>query len=196
MSRVKEQLRLALAALCAREGGHDLVADATGLSAGNLQQIISGTKLKSGRPRGIGPKTLQVLEDRFPGWENLAPQGGGEQRSMSLETVTVVPYITWDELMTVKLPTTFKVTLSDNSMAPRTPAGTTVEFTCGISPIAGDGILCKDVYGNHYFREYRQRRPGLWEAHALNDAYKPLGPVSDGITIVAVLTGMTMRWSQ
>lgn len=54
--------------LCDREGGHAAVADAAGVSADNLWQILKGIKLPSGEPRGVGPRLARKLDSAFPGW--------------------------------------------------------------------------------------------------------------------------------
>ena len=70
----KEAAIHALKALCGRvEGGYVAVADAANVSAENLAQILAGTKLPSGEPRGVGPKVAQALERAFPGWATPVP---------------------------------------------------------------------------------------------------------------------------
>ena len=63
----------ALVALCKREGDYKLVADRAAVSADNLWQIISGTKLPSGNPRGVGPKLRARLTIAYPDWLEPAP---------------------------------------------------------------------------------------------------------------------------
>lgn len=58
----------ALVALCAREGGPEFVAEKSRLSAANLQQILKGVKLDSGRPRGVGPEVRRKLTVAYPDW--------------------------------------------------------------------------------------------------------------------------------
>lgn len=65
---VKLSLVAKLKALCEREGGVDAVSIATGLSAESLKQVLAGTKLPSGNPRGLGPKSLDAIEAAYPGW--------------------------------------------------------------------------------------------------------------------------------
>lgn len=64
----KDPMVKALFELCKREGGHESVADHAKLSAQNLWQIINGTKLPSGRPRGVGPKLRDKLSAAYPDW--------------------------------------------------------------------------------------------------------------------------------
>ena len=58
----------ALIALCSKEGGHKSVADKAKISPDNLAQIIAGTKLPSGNPRGVGPGIRAKLTAAFPDW--------------------------------------------------------------------------------------------------------------------------------
>lgn len=58
----------ALVALCKREGDYKNVADKSGISPDNLWQIINGTKLPSGNPRGVGPKLRQKITNAYPDW--------------------------------------------------------------------------------------------------------------------------------
>lgn len=48
------------------------MADAIDVSERNLEQIIKGTRLPSGEPRGVGPTIQKKLDKRYPGWANLA----------------------------------------------------------------------------------------------------------------------------
>ena len=95
----------------------------------------------------------------------------------------------------VALPDVFKLAVPDTSMAPKVPQGTLVEFTRSLQPRPGDGVLVKDQDGHHYVRVYREKRPGHWEAYAINDAYSPLDSQADGLTVVAVLTAVAGRWA-
>ena len=58
----------ALVALCKREGDYKDVADKSGISPDNLWQIINGTKLPSGNPRGVGPKLRLKITAAYPDW--------------------------------------------------------------------------------------------------------------------------------
>jgi hypothetical protein len=58
----------ALVALCKREGDYKDVADKSGISPGNLWQIINGTELPSGNPRGVGPKLRLKITAAYPDW--------------------------------------------------------------------------------------------------------------------------------
>lgn len=106
--------------------------------------------------------------------------------------------LTWGDLMTVKpLPDLFVVELQDDSMAPRANKGDAVLFSTSEVPRAGDGVLVQDRSGQIYFRVYRERRPGLWTAQPLSDAYHPLDSAEDGLVVLAVMLGIPrQRWGR
>lgn len=87
-----------------------------------------------------------------------------------------------------------RVAAPDNSMAPRVRAGELLEFQTGLPPRPGDGVLVQDDVGNFYFRLYRERTPGHWEAHATSDAYQTLDSQRDGLRVLGVLTAVFQRW--
>lgn len=68
----KERLIERFKALCEKHGV-DFVAGKIHSSPDSLKQVIAGTKLPSGKPRGIGPDIQQRLEKAFPGWSELEP---------------------------------------------------------------------------------------------------------------------------
>lgn len=92
------------------------------------------------------------------------------------------------------LPPLFRVAAPDDAMAPRVRAGQLVEFDRDAAPRPGDGVLVIDADGRPYFRVYRLRRPGHWEAQALNDAYSPLDSQRDQLQVAGVLTAVFARW--
>jgi phage repressor protein C with HTH and peptisase S24 domain len=97
--------------------------------------------------------------------------------------------------MTNALPDLFSVSLPDESMAPRARKGDVIRFGRHIDPRPGDGVLVQDAEGRWYFRLYRERRPGDWEAHAINPAYQSLDAQRDGLILLAVLVGIeSQRW--
>jgi len=68
----KDPLVEALRALCDANGGYKSVADKARVSSDNLWQILAGVKLKSGKPRGVGPNLRDKLTAAYPGWMNRA----------------------------------------------------------------------------------------------------------------------------
>lgn len=67
MPATTDELTEALRALCTKLNP-EVVADTADLSAENIKQILAGTKLKSGNPRGVGPKTRRHLDTAYPNW--------------------------------------------------------------------------------------------------------------------------------
>lgn len=135
-----------------------------------------------------------------PGWTDAQHSVAGEPPArwavaqvLSLPPV-YSPLITWGENMTKELPRKFRVAAPDDSMAPRVRTGELLEFDTSLQPRAGDGVLVRDDAGHHFFRIYRERRPGHWEAAALNPAFQALDSERDGLHVLAVLTAVFQRW--
>lgn len=97
--------------------------------------------------------------------------------------------------MAAELGPELETQLPDNAMAPEAPRGTRVIFVTGVDPEPGDWVLVRDDAGNHYCREYRQVRPGQWEAHARNPGFLPMDSERNGLSVVAVFDGMRGRRS-
>ena len=68
----KESMIQRLKLLCSTHGV-EMVAAKAHVSADNLRQIIAGTKLESGAPRGVGPTLQRKLEAHYPGWADRTP---------------------------------------------------------------------------------------------------------------------------
>lgn len=97
--------------------------------------------------------------------------------------------------MTNESPPVFCATVPDDAMAPRVRRGDVVRFTRGLQPRPGDGVLVVDEGGAWFFRLYRERRPGEWEAAALNEAYQAMDAGAHGLRVEAVLTVIEQqRW--
>lgn len=67
---------IALKRLVEREGGHIAVAEAIDANDQSIYQIVTGVKLPSGRPKGVGPSLRARLTRRYPGWLELATDPG------------------------------------------------------------------------------------------------------------------------
>jgi transcriptional regulator with XRE-family HTH domain len=177
------------------------LADQVGISPGAIGNLEAGTRktsrslLQISRALGVRPQWLQFGE--LP--ESVQSQVGiiPVAHPVILDEITVVPTIQWETLKmtTAELPDVFKLAAPDASMAPKVPQGTMVEFTRSLSPRPGDGVLVKDREGHFYLRIYREKRPGHWEAYAINEAYSPLDSQADGLAVVAVLTAVAGRWA-
>lgn len=69
----KEHLIASFKLLCSTtSGGVEAIADEIDSSAETLKQVLKGTKLKSGEPRGIGPSLQRRLTKAYPGWAELS----------------------------------------------------------------------------------------------------------------------------
>lgn len=150
----------------------------------------------TGAPRAIGGDIARHIEKCLnldPGWMDTQHLAEGDVRptGASAHLVSQPPYsssplITWGAILSNTLPPVFRIAVPDDSMAPQVRAGQIVEFTTGVGPRPGDGVLVSDASGALYFRVYRTRRADEWEAHPLNEAYRPLDAERDGLTVLAV----------
>lgn len=85
----RDHLIRKLKELCNTHGGPITVADEAKVSAENLKQIIAGTQLPSGQPRGVGPNLQRKLDARYPGWSGLeaaAPSMGSTGIALLIDT--------------------------------------------------------------------------------------------------------------
>jgi hypothetical protein len=174
---------------------------------------VSAATLTNWKSRGVSLEGLLSAEALFGCPAAWVRDGNGEHwtypqtpdeggsimpvaREMSYRQQTVTPpHVAWDALMKTPLEAEFQTTAADDSMAPEVPRGARIIFVTGLQPNAGDFVLVADNQGVHYLREYRQLRPGHWQAHALNAAYLPLDSERDGLRVLAVFDGMRGRRS-
>lgn len=87
---------IALQRLCQAEGGHKPVADEIGANDQTIYQIISGVKMPSGNPRGVGPALRKKLTNRYPFW--LKPAAfdiGGSDISLLPNLSRPLPVLSW-----------------------------------------------------------------------------------------------------
>lgn len=186
-------------------GGLERVAEAADTSSVYLSQLRNhAVDRKTGRPREMGTAMARRLESAFkkpPGWMD-APQMGEPIRPWGLSTpsiptlpVTNSPAVNWGVNVITDLPAVFSVAVPDDSMAPRVKRGDVVRFQRDLEPKAGDGVLVVDETGTWYFRLYRVRRVGEWEAHPIHPDFQPLLAAADKLRLVAVLIGIeSQRW--
>jgi hypothetical protein len=78
----------ALLSLCDKEGGYLVVAARAKINKDSLYQIVSGVKLLSGKPKGIGPKIRALLTKRYPNWMSGAPLELEPYQAWPFEKVT------------------------------------------------------------------------------------------------------------
>ena len=97
--------------------------------------------------------------------------------------------------MSTPLPPEFQTTAPDSAMAPDVPRGARIIMVTGVAPEPGDFVLVADAHGAQHLREYKQLRPGHWQAHARNAAFLPLDSARDGLRVLAVFDGIRGRRS-
>lgn len=186
-------------------GSLERLAVAADTSSVYLSQVRNRAQdSKTGRPRQMGTamaRRIEAAAGKPPGWMDVhhtmePPRHGWEpERVFRADAASNGPQVNWGEQMSMGLPAIFCVAIPDDSMAPRVRRGDVVRFSCREVARPGDGVLVSDRDGAWFFRLYRERRPGEWEAHPLNAAYQPLDAQKDGLQVLAVLVGIeTQRW--
>lgn len=203
MTDINERMVARLIGLVSREGGFRHVAQALGSSEEYLRQITRRYELPSGKTRGVGPSLRKKLDRVYPDWMDTqhplegAQLRGGVAQLLSEPAKHYRPLMWGDLMHAISLPPEFVVELQDDSMAPKANKGDAVLFSTREPPVAGDGVLVRDKTGQIYFRIYRERRPGLWTAHPISEAYHPLDSETDGLTVLAVMLGIPrQRWGR
>lgn len=151
--------------------------------------------------RAFGCAVNYILEGNGPHWKySQTPPEGAHSTPLAQELshplYTVTPrHIPWEQLMDRPLEPEFQTTAPDHAMAPDVPRGARVIFVTGVEPEPGDFVLVADASGAHHLREYKQLRPGHWQAHARNAAFLPLDSQRDGLRVLAVFDGIRGRRS-
>lgn len=198
----KEHLIECVKRLCASSGGPESVAEKAGISVDNLKQILAGTKLGSGNPRGVGPMIQRKLDDAFPGWSMLtsgaqSPKGGHQvggarmsgllaQNLSQLEPIIEPNTISWESILSAQpLPPAFKLALPDDALAPAYPAGALFIWSTSKPARTGSVVLVRDSFGQPHVRLHAQgRTPGQWIAQATGPGFQPFDGAS--VTLLAV----------
>lgn len=144
--------------------------------------------------RAFGVTLEELVESTVPHAGEQLPPDYGKAQDLSHPTLTVVPVVPWDDLMSANLPPRFEIAMPDESMEPRIRPGNLITFSRDEKPRPGDGVLVRDAAGSYYVRVYRRRTATAWEAHAANLAFAPLDSERDGLSVAAVLVGVPARW--
>lgn len=162
---------------------------------------VTAQHVTNWKARGLPPERLEEVAallncsvDYLLG-RTKTIQPGLDAHPLNVDGVTLRPTIRWSELSMKPLPEVFRTTVPDAALAPRVLPGTTVVLTRGLPAKPGDGVLVRDAEGHHYLRVYREGRIGHWEAHAINEAFRPLDSVADQLSVIAVVTATDGRWS-
>lgn len=206
METIAEVRHANLLALLSRYRSLQAFADAIDRSHSQVSQLKNRNRHStSGEPRAMGDDIARHIEQKLGlgvGWMDTQHPPAGDVRPVgapahlvSQPFYTSSPLLNWGSILSTTLPHIFRIAAPDDSMAPQVRAGQIVEFTTGIEVKPGDGVLVSDSAGATYFRLYRVRRADHWEAHPLNDAYRPLDSQLDGLIVLAVLTAVHARWS-
>jgi len=74
--------------LCEAQGGTKALAKVLQVHDQSLYQIISGIKLPSGKPRGIGRNLREKLDKHFPGWDMVL---ASKPRGLPATTIQAPP---------------------------------------------------------------------------------------------------------
>lgn len=195
-AQLAKRARVAQSTVASAESGarkqprqHIAIADACGVSPhwllygkGHMRPSAQTPALYSPTSEGTkaeGSPPFGVAESPAGWMHNLLPR-----------------MIEWEFVMTGTLPTSFCTSMPDTSMAPELRKGATLVFLTDCKPVPGDFVLLSDRHGHAYVREYRQTRPGSWEAHAVNPSYLPMYSDRDGLRVMAVFNGALGRRSE
>lgn len=166
---------------------------ATGLSKGRIAQFFDEKQAFGERAaRSLGEKLEPSDPEIF-----LRPPALPHERGMPIQAhhmshtrIDDPVLLHWEDLLNDPLPELFSVRLPDEAMAPFARAGTLVRFRRASEGRQGACVLVRDASGNLYFRRIQQRTPSHWRAMPKNEAFGALDSISDGLVIVAVMTGM------
>lgn len=205
----------ALKILCKQEKGHEFVADKAKVSAANLDQIIKGVKLPSGRPRGIGPGLRAKLTAAYPNWlgvkkiippetSNVTPGPNIRGSVPLLSSVQagafkeVLDRYSGEDGMMDQIPTTvpvnrytFALRVQGDSMEPKFTEGMLLIVEPEMDAQHNDYVIVKNGSEETTFK--RLVRDGEdWFLKPLNDRY-PIKPLGKN-TIVGVVRGVTEQF--
>ncbi len=136
-----------------------------------------------------------ALEENPPSYLSAHQRVTAQNLSHPIDTVA--PTVLWEQLKmnAQDLPAEFHAVLPDDAMAPRAAAGVKVKFNRMRQPQPGDAVLVVGPDGEPYFREYRLRVGGAWEAHATNPAYPSLSSDLHQLQVLAVFVGIDTSWA-
>lgn len=200
---------------CARQATEHLAANQRVVDFATLRERmeVSPQTLTNWKDRGVskdgalkaeslfGCPAAWVLDGNGPDWVYPHRSDAGGSRAHEAPALSYIkptaapPHLEWADIMHSNLAPEFQTQAPDDAMAPDVPLGARVIFITGMQPRAGDFVLLVDRTGMHCLREYRQMRPGHWQAHAINPAYLPLDSERDGLRVLAVFDGVRGRRS-
>lgn len=83
----------------------------------------------------------------------------------------------------------FSVEVFDDALAPKICKGYLAHFDPQRQPTPGRPILVRDREGRYYMRDYQPGAAGRWQAVARQRGFALLDSETDGLEIVAVMSG-------
>lgn len=210
----KEKLIESLKELCRIEGGYRAVADKAGVDDQSIYQIISGVKLPSGNPKGVGPKIQTALSHSFPGWEALVDRQRdasnvtpGPKIRGSVPLLSSVQAGAFKEILdsdysggdgvtmiSTTVPVnryTFALRVQGDSMEPRFTEGMLLIVEPEMDAQHGDYVIVKNGSEETTFKQIVKDGED-WFLKPLNPRY-PIKPLGSN-TIVGVVRGVTEQF--
>lgn len=207
----KDKLIESLKELCKAHGGYKAVADKAGVDDQSIYQIISGVKLPSGNPKGVGPKIQAALSRSFPRWEDLADRkkevsnvAPGPNIRGSVPLLSGVQAGAFKEILdsnysggdgVVMIPTTvpvnrytFALRVQGDSMEPRFTEGMLLIVEPELDAQHGDYVIVKNGSNETTFKQL-VKDGSDWFLKPLNPRY-PIKPLGD-CTIIGVVRGVS-----
>jgi phage repressor protein C with HTH and peptisase S24 domain len=207
----------ALKRLCEAEGGAEKVAAVANVSAANLKQILAGTLLPSGNPRGVGPSLRKSLSDAYPEW--LHPVNGVPRPKRIESNVADAPALAPSRLVPVvghvkggidgyleemqypvghgegfveywtKDDGAYALRVKGDSMHPRYRASEFVIITPSIEPQPGRDVLVKMKDGRKLLKQLNWIRGDEIQLLSINDGYGPTTLSLDEIESIQRVAG-------
>lgn len=180
-------------------------AESTGKSSTLTSQIakicgVDAHWLATGRGSMLppdAPPKLRVLHTSEPVKQFLSQRPGFTHLDRLLQAVSPImrpERMSWEQVAMGSLPPLFTLELSDDSMAPEMPAGTTVVLDSTLRDAqAGDAVLVVDRERTPALRIFRPRKPGHFTAAPLNDSFAALDSAADELQVLAVKVGQWGR---
>lgn len=165
------------------------VRKALGVSQGTLSDLEG-----EGQTSGMTPQYAELYRVNAHWLATGEGQRDQVQRGVDHPLSQIGPIVSpttieWGDLMTEPLPAAFSLVFRDDAMAPDFPISSIGRFATDRQPVPGRPVLVADSAGNAYIRDYRPRTAEHWLAVARNPAYQPLDSASDGLRVLAVMTG-------
>lgn len=220
----EDPLVTALRTLCAANGGHAEVGRQIGANGQTLYQIVSGVRLPSGMPRGVGRSLRERLDARYPDWrsgasstavsalhetasradsipvpmlENAGSMGGGEDE-LSTDVVMGDIVLAREWITREVRPSSAEalrfVHALGDSMKPTCESGDILLVDTGHRTVDIDGVYVLRANQRLYIKRVRQTLAGGWEVSSDNATVKTVD-VLDGHEQIEVLGRAVWVWN-